>query len=367
MSVTSAARGDTAQQPLAHRRPLRPVIAIGPLRLPRRTRLMAVGLCLTVIAVVLFLADIAISDYPMTLADVVRILFGGGTRVQNVIVFDVQLPRALVAALVGLGLGYAGSLTQVVTRNPLASPDMIGITAGASTFAVLAIAFGSTWGSWLAGVGVPVAAIIGAAVAAVAMYLLAWRRGIESFRLVLVGVALTWMFEAITSYLLTRAQINDAARAQQWLVGSVNNASWSDVWPLVITVAVALALVGPVSRSLSALSLGPDVAAGLGASPGRGNTLVLGLGVVISAMCVAAAGPIAFVALLAPQIGARLARTPTPTPTISGLVGATLVLLADVVCRTVLPSGLPVGIVTAAVGGPFLIYLMIRVSRKATV
>jgi iron complex transport system permease protein len=248
----------------------------------------------------------------------------------------------------------------------LATPDILGITAGASAAAVTAIALGSGAGAWLADIGLPLAALLGGVVGAVLMYALAWRGGIEPFRLVLVGVALTWVFQAVVSYGLTRAQINDVARAQRWLVGSVSAATWSSVITLAVVLGLGIVVVACIGRGLSMLALGDDLSRGLGVRAGRVGVVALAVAVVVSAVTVAAAGPVAFVALLAPQIALRLARTPQPPPVLSGLLGAVLVSGADLLCRSVLPGGLAVGVVTAAVGGPFLVYLMIAVSRKAS-
>ncbi|ROZ88759.1 iron chelate uptake ABC transporter family permease subunit [Gordonia sp. OPL2] len=367
--------GQTSHDPGPSTRPRsgrRRVLRVGPsswVVRPRMLLAITVGLAVTLL---LFLLSVGISDYPMNVVDVARVLLGGGTRIENVVVFDVSLPRALVSLLVGFGFGMAGALTQMIARNPLATPDILGITAGASAAAVAAIAFSSTWGAWLAGLGTPLAALLGGFVTAIAMYLLAWpgrsaNIGIDPFRLVIIGVGVTWMLQALTSYMLTRAQIADAARAQTWLVGSVSQSTWSDVWPSAIAFGVGVVMVIGLSRPIGVLGLGPDVARGLGINAGRVTMIVLLAAVVVTALCVSAAGPISFVALLAPQIALRLTGSPLPTPLASGVLGAILVLGGDLLCRTVLPGGLPVGIVTAAIGGPFLIYLMIAMSRKATV
>ncbi|MGV9858839.1 FecCD family ABC transporter permease [Gordonia sp. NPDC003425] len=336
-----------------------------------RPRAVLVGGAATVLTVLLFLLSVGISDYPLSPTDVARILLGGGTRIENVVVLSDTLPRALVSVLVGFALGAAGALTQLIARNPLATPDILGITAGAGAAAVAAIAFGNTWGAWLADIGVPAAALVGGLGTAAIMYLLAWpgraaNSGINPLRLVLIGVGITWMLQALTSFLLTRADITDVARAQVWLVGSVANTGWAQVWPVLVAVLVGIVAIAVLSRPIGVLSLGPDIARGLGVRTGAVSAAILLVAVGLTALAVSAAGPIAFVALLAPQIAMRLARTPVPTPLLGGIVGSVLVLAGDLLCRTVLPGGLPVGIVTAAVGGPFLIYLMISLSRKST-
>ncbi|WP_045824427.1 FecCD family ABC transporter permease [Williamsia herbipolensis] len=344
----------------------RGVVRLGSLSFLVAPRTVIVGVVVTALALVLFAAGIGVGDYPLSAVDVGRILLGGGTRVENVIVFDVGLPRALVALLVGVGLGLSGALTQTIARNPLATPDVLGITAGASAAAVFGIAFGSGWGSWFADVGTPISALVGAGIGALLMYLLAWRGGIDAFRLVLVGVALTWVFQALVAFGLTRARINDVGRAQRWLIGSVSDATWASVTTLSVTLVAAVIAVTAVRRGSGVLGLGEDLARGLGVRTSGVTAVALVVAVVVAAITVSAAGPIAFVALLAPQIALRLCATPAPPPIISGIVGGVLVVGSDLLCRSLLPAGLSVGVVTAGIGGPFLIYLMIAVSRKAS-
>lgn len=333
-------------------------------------RLLVVSAVTTALAVLLFLVSIGVSDYPLSPIDVGRILLGGGTRIENVVVISDALPRAMICLLVGFGLGMAGALMQLIARNPLATPDILGITAGASAAAVLAIAFGSTWGAWFQSLGIPMATLIGGLGTGVVMYILAWpgrgaNAAISPFRLVLIGVGMTWMLQAAVAFLLTRANIQDVAAAQMWIVGSVAQSSWSRVWPVAIAVLVAIVVVVVTSSQRDALGLGPDIARGLGVRVGAASTTILLTAVAVAALSVSAAGPIGFVALLAPQIALRIASTSVPTPLVAGITGSVLVLAGDLLCRTLLP-GLPVGVVTAALGGPFLIYLMITMSRKAT-
>ncbi|MGW5524042.1 FecCD family ABC transporter permease [Gordonia sp. NPDC003950] len=370
MSTESMTHPATADAPST--RAARRIVRFGPTSWVIRPRVLITVTCSLVIAFVLFLLSVTISEYPVTPIDVMRILLGGGTRIENVVILDDAVPRAAVSVLVGFALGMSGSLTQLIAQNPLATPDMLGITAGAGAAAVAAIAFGTSWGAWFAELGVPMAALVGGLGTAALMYLLAWpgrkaNHAINPLRLVLIGVGITWVLQAGTSYLLTRAEIRDVARAQTWLVGSVANTSWSSVWPVAIAVVLAVAGVGVLARQIDAMSLGNDLARSLGVRTLAVSSAILLIAVIVAALAVSAAGPIAFVALLAPQIAMRISGSAIPTPVASGAIGAILVVAGDIACRALLPSGLPVGIVTAAIGGPFLIYLMITISRKATV
>lgn len=357
----------TSQQ-ARQRTSARPVLAFGPAAWPLDRRLVIAGTVTALVVVAGFLISIAIGF--TTPVDVARILLGGGTRPENVVVFDDALPRALVAVLAGFGLGLAGALTQIIARNPLATPDLLGITAGAGAGAMLAITMSTTWGAWLADLGVPVAALLGGLSAAALMYMLSFRRGsdigMNTLRLILIGVGLTWMLQAVTAYLLARAQEWDAARAQRWIVGSISYATWQVVPAAALAVVVGIGWTMISARDLRVLGLGVDTSRSLGLRTGPMIAGTLIAAVIVASLSVSAAGPIAFVGLLAPQIAMRLAAASQPPPVTAGLTGAALVLFADIVTRGPLPGGLPVGVVTAALGGPFLIYLMIQAARKAT-
>ncbi|SDI38674.1 iron complex transport system permease protein [Rhodococcus triatomae] len=356
----------TTEQPTTV--PARPAVRFGPFSTVFRPLGVTVNLALVAALFVLFCLEIGSGDYPMSIPEVVNVLLGGGTRAQRFIVTDLRLPRALVAALIGMALGLAGALTQSISRNALASPDILGITAGASAAAVSLIVLGGG-GSFiglLAILGIPLAALAGGIVTALAIYLLAWRKGVEGYRLILIGIGTNAMLIAVTQWLLISADINDASRAQVWLNGSLAAASWNQVWPLLAILGVigAAALIG--SFTLGALRLGDDNAASLGIRLQSSQALLLLAAVVLAAGATAAAGPVGFVALAAPQVAMRLVRSPGPPLVAAALCGAVLVVGSDLIARTLLPVELPVGIVTSALGGPFLLYLLVRNNRKVS-
>jgi len=216
----------------------------------------------------------------------------------------------------------------------------------------------------LGALGTPLAALLGGLLSAAVVYALAWRQGFNGFRLVLIGVAMAAVLSSLTSYLLVVGDLNEAARAAVWLVGSLNGRDWEHVVPvgLVVAVAAVLCLLG--SASLRALRLGEDSARSLGVRLQTAQSAQLALAVALASVAVAAAGPVPFVALIAPQIAMRLVRSAGPPLLAGGLVGAALVLAADVVSRSLLPAELPVGVLTAAVGAPYLIYLLARGTRR---
>lgn len=307
-------------------------------------------------------------DFPIGVGDVLRTLVGLGEGPQPFIILELRAPRVVVGALVGLALGVAGALFQTFARNPLASPDTLGITMGASVGAVAAIVLsgGSSTGAILGGLGVPLAALLGALVTGALLFALTWRAGVDGYRLVLIGIALWSAGTALTDWLLTNAEIYDAASAYVWITGSLNARTWDNALPLAVAVAVLLPLALAAGRVLGVLQFGDDTARGLGVRVAGAQAAVVLLAVFLVAFAVSAAGPITFVALVVPQIAVRLTGGSRPPLLASGVLGALLVVAADLVTRTVLPQALPVGILTAVLGAPYLLWLLVRGRRRAT-
>ncbi|MBA8814251.1 FecCD family ABC transporter permease [Frigoribacterium faeni] len=329
----------------------------------RRTRLVvATGASLVVLAVVAVLA-VSAGSSSLGVTDVVRTLLGAGTPGQELIVLELRLPRVVGAVVVGACLGLAGALTQTFARNPLATPDILGVTSGAGLGAVSAIVLaggGYAVTGGLLSFGVPVAAVLGALVTSALVYGLSWRGGIDSYRLILIGIGMTASLGGLTSYLVARAQITEAAAATQWLVGSLSGMSWSSVWPAVVVLAVIAPLAATQTRALDVSQLGDDLSTGLGVAVQRHRLAVLVCAVLLTAGAVSAAGPLEFVAFVAPQVARRLTGTGRPPLVGSAVIGGLIVVGADLVTRTLLPGEVPVGILTAIIGAPYLIWLLIR-------
>ncbi|OLF09793.1 iron ABC transporter [Actinophytocola xinjiangensis] len=323
----------------------------------RRARLVALVLALVVAGA--FLLALSVGTAFVSVPDVLSTLAGQGSDDTNYIVLDRRLPRALTAVGVGIGFGLSGAILQSLLGNPLASPDVIGISAGAGTGAVVAIVvFG------LSGPGVAGAALAGALGTALAMYLLAWRDGVTGYRLVLVGIGLAAILLSVTSYLMTRSQVTSAQSALVWLTGSLNNSAWAKLTPLAVALAVLAPLTVAGSRALDLIGFGDDTASGLGVPVRRARFGLLLCAVALAGTATAAAGPIAFVALLAAPIGRRLAGGGGPALLASALVGAAIVVLADVAAQHTpgLPQ-VPVGVLTGAIGAPYLLVLLARTNR----
>jgi iron complex transport system permease protein len=337
----------------AGRRPLR----LGPVSTVVEPRTLAVVLSLLALALGLMALSLSIGAFPIPIADVVPAVFGRGGPDADVIVRALRLPRALTGALVGMAFGLSGAVFQRITSNVLASPDIIGITAGASAGAVtlIVVAGAST-------VAVTGGALAGGLATATAIYLLAWRNGITGHRLVLIGIGVTAALSSVVQYLLTRAEIDDATRATVWLTGSLNGRGWDHVVPVALALAVLVPLTLSQGRGLRALQLGDDAARGLGVRADLSRTALIVGAVLLAAVATASAGPIAFVALAAPPIATRLAATGGVALVPAMLAGACIVLAADLVAQHVM-GGLPVGVATALVGAPYLLFLLSRANR----
>ena len=344
-------------------------VRLGPVSGRLRWRHVLVPLTTAAVLVLVSALSLGRGDFPIGVGDVLRTLVGLGDPSQTFVLLELRAPRIVVGALVGTALGLAGALFQTFARNPLASPDVLGITQGASVGAVAAIVLaggGGPAGALLGGLGVPVAALAGALLAGSLLLALTWRSGIDGYRLVLVGIALWSAAAALTDWLLTRADITDAAAAYVWITGSLNARTWDHALPLLGTLAVVLPLALATSRVLGVLQFGDDTARGLGVRLPLAQAVVVLLAVVAVAVAVSAAGPVTFVALVVPQIAVRLAGGSRPPLLASALLGAVLVVGADLVARTALPQALPVGILTAVLGAPYLLWLLVRGRRRTT-
>jgi iron complex transport system permease protein len=333
-----------------------------------RLRSAAVALILLASVVLLMALTMRIGDIPMSVPEVFQAITGDGSN--HFVVMELRLPRALTGALVGAALALAGAITQAVARNPLASPDILGVTGGASvTVVAITMAAGATTGGAsgpLAEVGIPLAALVGGLIGALTVYLLAWRRGMDGYRLVLVGIGVSAVCTNVKYWLLTVGDVNDTGKAMVWITGSLNGRGWEHVVPVSLALAVLVPLTLLGTRSLGALRFGDDTVTGLGVRMNLARGLMILAAVLLAATATASAGPIAFVALAAPQIALRLAGVAQPPLVVSALVGAALTTVADLISRTLFsPVELPVGVVTAVLGAPYLIYLLIRVRRKA--
>ena len=328
----------------------------------RRRRLRARGVTTGILAVaivVVFTVTLMVGNTFYPLGDVLRVVLGESVPGASFTVGELRLPRAMLGLLSGFAFGIAGVTFQTMLRNPLASPDIIGITSGASAAAVFGIVILS-----LDETAVSLLALAGALATAAAIYLLSHRGGFAGARLILIGIGVAAMLDSVITYVLSKAATWDLQTAMQWLTGSLNGATWDTVLPL----AVACAVLGPLlllqGASLGMLRLGDDTAASLGVRVSRTRVLLILSAVGLLAFATAATGPIAFVAFMAGPIAARLVRSGGSLLVPAGLVGALLVLVADLIGQFAFDNRYPVGVVTGVLGAPYLIYLLIRTNRS---
>ena len=322
------------------------------LLLHRRSAAVVVVLLLLLAAVMVLSASVG-QTY-VSPGEVWRVLRGHGGP-YDLIVGELRVPRIVLGALVGAAYGLSGALVQTVTRNPLASPDVIGVGHGAAAATVLALATGT-----VASPGaLPAVSVAGGLGAAALVYVLAWRHGMQPSRFVLTGVGIGVALSAVVQLYLTESELGAAEQVKLWLTGSLSGRGWEQAEPLAWILLLSLPALVWASRALRPLGLDPDTAAALGVRVHRTQLALTVLGVILAATATGAAGPIGFVALTAPQLARRLTRTPQLPLTTSALTGSVILVAADLAARTLMPPlEIPVGALTALVGGPYLLWLL---------
>lgn len=333
-------------------------LAVGPARLRIPVRALLISTVLVVVGLALALVTLMSGRISLSPAEVFSALTGHATDPRAAqVVTTIRLPRALTGAAVGMALGAAGCVFQSVSRNALGSPDVIGFTTGAATGAVIQIVVLDAGSA-----ATSLAAIGTGLVTAVVVYVLARSDGATGgYRLVLVGIGVSAFLGALNTLVLARGDLDLATQARIWLSGSLNARTWADAWPVLGAVVVLVPLLAMLARRLDALEMGEDQARQLGVDAERTRVVTMLAAVVLTAAAVAAAGPIAFIALAAPQVASRLTRVPRVQVLTSALTGAVLLTAADVV-SVHLPVGvaLPVGLTTGALGGLYLLWLLTR-------
>jgi len=316
------------------------------------------------IAFIIFIISIGLGDYPLNPIQVLTTLFGGGSEMDQLVIFHFRLPRILISLLVGIALAVAGAILQGMIRNPLASPDIIGITGGASVFVVAFLTLFSNENnaltvsiSWL-----PLSAFIGATVIAFLVYFLSWKNGVSPIRLVLIGIGISTLAQALTTLFMIIGPIYRASQANIWITGSVNGSDWSDVYILSPWILLFFILSFILARKVNIQELGDDVAKGIGGKVQFERFLLLLVSTALVGGAVAFAGGIGFVGLIAPHIARRLVGSAYGVLIpLSGLIGAILVMCADLMGRTLfLPLEVPAGVFTSAIGAPYFIYLLFK-------
>ncbi len=336
---------------------IRPKVLPISFHLDRRVPLVL--LILTLVTLLAMIISVGYGEYPISPLDVVKTLLGLPTANGDYafIINTLRLPRTITAFLVGVGLAIAGTITQGITRNPLAAPSIIGVNAGATLAAVtLLILLPNTPVSLL-----PFAAFGGALIVSLLIYLLAWQGGSSPVRLILVGIGFSLIAGALTDIMITFGEINTVSQALVWLAGSVYGRSWSQVFSLIPWIIIFSAIALLLTRELNTLNLGDEVARGLGSQVEWQRGLLLLTAVALAGSSVATAGAVGFVGLMSPHLGRQLVgASHEGLLPVSAMLGGMLVVIADLLGRVLFaPLELPCGIITAAIGAPYFVYLLI--------
>ncbi len=338
----------------------RAVAALRATRRRRTTRAVLVPTVLLLAVAVLGLLALCFGSVRLSIGQVLGSVLGTTHNpAVDFIVHELTLPQVRAAIGVGLALGIAGTIFQQLLRNPLASPDFVGISAGATVTAVAGLAVPA-----LAGTSLPLLALGGGLVTAAAIYLLAWRDGITGYRFVLIGIGVSAFCLAIVGYLLTRTSLTSARQALHWLTGSIGQAGDAENNSLLLLLLLLAPALPVLQRALRVVGLGDDTARGLGVRLEPTRLLLLGVAVLLTSVATAVAGPITFVALIAGPVADRLLGTARGGLLAAGAVGAVLCLTSDYVATYVLPVEVPTGVVTGAVGAPYLLFLLATTNRR---
>ncbi len=328
------------------------------LRLDCRAFVVASLLTLTIGAIGMIL--LVNGTYATSPTDVLSALLGQHRHdMVRMIVVEWRLPRVGLALLLGAALGVSGAIFQSLTRNPLGSPDIIGFSAGSYTGALIAIILLSG-GYYETAAG----SMIGGVTTAGAVYVLAWRKGVQGFRLIVVGIGVAAMLSAFNTWMIREADLNVAMSAAIWGAGSLNGLGLEQLVPIAIVLLFLMPASCFMVRSLRQLEMGDDMARASGVETNRARLFLILIGVALTATVTAAAGPISFIALVAPQIARRLVHSSSPALMSSALMGGVLLLMADWAAQHALSVQLPVGIMTVSIGGFYFLWLLARESRK---
>ncbi|KMY51352.1 FecCD family ABC transporter permease [Peribacillus loiseleuriae] len=319
---------------------------------------------LLLLAAVIFLWSTGLGDMKISPLTVLKVLFGGGTDMEQLVIHDFRLPRIIVALMVGMSLAVAGGILQGMIRNPLASPDVLGITGGAAVAVVSFLAFFSDQNhaltvsiKWM-----PLAAFAGAGIIALLVYFLAWKNGVSPIRLVLIGIGISALMQALTTLMMIVGPIYRASEANIWITGTVYGSNWTNVAILVPWTVIFLLIAFVMARNINVLELGDETATGVGGRVQRYRFLLLLISTALIGSSVAFAGGIGFVGLMAPHMARRLVGSAFGALLpVSAFIGGILVMLADLIGRTLFsPLEIPAGVFTAGIGAPYFIYLLFK-------
>jgi iron complex transport system permease protein len=335
-----------------------------PISIRVKSRVPIVLLTLMLITLTAMVMNTSFGEYPIPLLAVIQTVLGidKGNTDYAFVINTLRLPRTLTACFVGMALAIAGTILQGITRNPLADPGIIGIDAGAALAAVsLIVLFPNLPAGML-----PLAAFAGALIASLLIYFLAWDRGTHPVRLILIGIGIAAVASAFTNLMVTFGDINNVSQALVWLAGSVYGRSWEQVFSLIPWLVIFIPLALANASQLNVLALGEEIATGLGSKVERQRSLLLLISAALSGAAVATTGTIGFVGLIAPHIARQLVgNIHQGSIPVAAITGAAIVVIADLLGRILFaPVEIPCGIITAVIGAPYFIYLLVKSRRK---
>jgi iron complex transport system permease protein len=325
---------------------------------------LTVFLTLLLVSFSVFVVSTGLGEMKISPINVLKVFFGGGTDMDRLVVQSFRLPRIIVALMVGMSLAVAGGILQGMIRNPLASPDILGITGGAAVAVVGFLAVFSDENNaltvsieWM-----PVSAFFGAAVVALLVYFLAWKNGVSPIRLVLIGIGISSLMQALTTLMMLMGPIYRASQANIWITGTVYGSNWNNVAIIVPWTLILLVIVMMLARNVNVQELGDEIATGVGSQVQKQRFGLLLLATALIGSSVAFAGGIGFVGLMAPHMARRLVGSAfCALLPISALIGGILVMVADLIGRTMFsPLEVPAGVFTASIGAPYFIYLLFK-------
>lgn len=328
-------------------------------RLKRRRRFIMTTTVLAVISLVLCCAMLMLGNTIYPVKDVIRVLFGEEVKGASFTVGTLRLPRMLAGVFAGFAFGVGGYIFQTMLRNPLANPNVIGITAGSSAAAVFCIIV-----LHASNTVVSIASVVGGLATAIVIYMLAKGTSFSIGRLILIGIGIQAMLNAVINYLMLIGKTNDIPTAMRWLSGSLNGAKMENLYPLLIAVVIFMPIILFYGKRLEMLELGEQAATSLGVDTNKTRVILIISSVLIIALATATTGPIAFVAFLSGPIAKKLVGVGFSNIIPAGLVGVILVLASDLIGQFAFVARYPVGVITGILGAPYLIYLLIRINRK---
>lgn len=325
----------------------------------RQQHSIVVIISLMIITLILMASMLIFGNTQYSLETIVKTLLGEKIKGAQFAIMTIRLPRMLGGVLVGISLGIAGSIFQRMLRNPLASPDIIGVSSGSSVAAVFCILILN-----MSGFSVSMFAVISGLIVTLLVYALSNIGGFSGGRLILIGIGVQAIMNAVISYLLLKANQYEVSRAMRWLSGSLNGIQMKSIPLLIGVVVIFVGIIFCLLKYLKVLELGESLAITLGVRVSYARPALLVSAVFLIAFSISVAGPISFVAFLAGPIGNRLVGTGQSNTIAAGFIGAILVLGADLIGQFAFGVRFPVGVITGILGAPYLLFLLIRMNRS---